>query len=72
MIRTQMGRTIYQKMVAFAWDALYDATRNSNQYYNFEVFMAVCVWILAFWVLSCSPEVVHQRFEDTYCFHLQG
>jgi hypothetical protein len=26
MIRTQMGRTIEQKMVAFAWNALYDTT----------------------------------------------
>jgi hypothetical protein len=26
MIRTQMGSTIDQKMVAVAWDALYDTT----------------------------------------------
>jgi hypothetical protein len=26
MIRTQMGSTIDQKMVAIAWDALYDTT----------------------------------------------
>jgi hypothetical protein len=31
MIRTQMGSKIDQKMVAMAWDALYDTNRNSNQ-----------------------------------------
>jgi hypothetical protein len=31
MIITQMGNRIDQKMVAVAWNALYDTTRKSNQ-----------------------------------------
>jgi hypothetical protein len=32
MIRTRVGNTVGQKMVAVTWDALYYTTRNSNQY----------------------------------------
>jgi hypothetical protein len=32
MIITYMVSTVDQKMFAVAWDALYDTTRNNNQY----------------------------------------
>jgi hypothetical protein len=47
MIRIQMGRTVDQKMAAFAWDALYGTTRNSNQYVR-------CLLLIVFFFRNTS------------------
>jgi hypothetical protein len=39
---------------------------------RFEVLTAVRMSVLAFWVaVPCRLEDRYQRFEGTYCFHLQ-